>query len=84
MTEVDWNSLMKDIQPVPTTDAEEKDEAKKEEEKVSIVDKFSPANVLRRVGVSRALAGPVLMKEIEALCRQQHTSTGEFKGVLHP
>ena len=79
MTEVDWNSLMKDIHPAPTTDAKEQDESKKEKEEVSILDKFSPANVLRRVGVSRALAGPVLMKEIEALCRQEDTCTGELE-----
>ena len=73
LTAVDWSSLMAQT-PIQT-------EKKPSEEAGSILDKFRPGQVLARVGISRALAGSELMKEVEKICLK--ASEGIQVPVVH-
>ena len=77
---MDWASLTKDIQPIVVQDAS--DAGGDGETKVSILERFKPANVLTRVGVSRALAGSALMKEIEAMCQRPGGENKSGMGLI--
>lgn len=65
--DVDWAFMIKDLQqPVKTAMPAE----------ASVLKRFSPGHVLARIGVSRALAGPELMEEIEKVCKEEFKDEG--------
>ncbi|XP_022095069.1 zinc finger CCCH domain-containing protein 13-like isoform X2 [Acanthaster planci] len=69
LTAVDWSSLMSQSSAIQT-------QSQTSEVSGSVLDKFRPGQVLARVGVSRALAGPELMREVEQLCLQAAEEEG--------
>ncbi|XP_064638142.1 zinc finger CCCH domain-containing protein 13-like isoform X2 [Lineus longissimus] len=54
--DIDWSSLVKDTRPKPPMSC-------------SALKRFSPANVLARIGVSRAYAGEALMEKLKQRCQ---------------
>ena len=66
--DVDWQSLMNDYNPPPKPEPTAASD---------IMKKFTPGNFLARIGVSRNLAGPELMKQIEEVCAKTAEEEGK-------
>ena len=60
--DVDWAAMIKDLQAPLKADVPAA---------TSVLKRFSPGHVLARIGVSRALAGPKLMEQIEKVCKEE-------------
>lgn len=71
--DVDWQSLMNDYNPPPKPEPTAASD---------IMKKFTPGNILARIGVSRTLAGPELMKQVEEVCAKAAEEEGSEEKPL--